>query len=78
MGAFSYNILADKRQCKDMLYVPCAYPQRSEYVISDRTEIEERLHSLDLVRIAADFAYIDEKQARNFSFSKYLASKEAD
>ena len=74
VGAFSYNILADRRQCKDFLYVPCSYPQRNQYKYSD-TEGEERLNTLDIVRLAADFAYIEESKARKFSFADYSEQK---
>ena len=66
---FSYDLLFDKGMAQELSYVQCSQPQRVKLAPGDQTRI--RLDNLDKVRIAVDFAYLDEKRAKQFSFRQY-------
>ena len=74
VGFYSYDILADRDNCQRFEYVPCFYPDRTKRVISPSRKGSHKLKSVDLVRLAVDFAYMDEAKAKDFSFSSYLPS----
>ena len=61
-SSFTYDLLADESKSQIFSYVHCSQPQRSKYAVA-RTP-EQTLESLDKVRIALDFAYLDETEAR--------------
>ena len=78
IGAYNYDILADSEKAEQYAYVPCHYPDRVKHIIAPHTHDdpqtdskEAALRSVQMVRIATDFAYLDEKAARQFSFSKF-------
>lgn len=72
-GCYSYDILANQDKAWQFQYVPHHYSERNKFVINEhKGREEEGLYAVDLVRLAVDFAYLDEAEAKNFSFSKYI------
>ena len=53
-------MLANSEYANLYHYVPCIYPQRNEYVISEYVDKDMRMKQVELVRIICDLAYLDE------------------
>jgi hypothetical protein len=59
--------------CDQLFYVPCWYPLRSEFALSDYKLKEMKLNTLDLVRLAVNLPYIDTDRAESLEFtSEYI------
>ena len=64
-GVHNYDILSNSYWAEKYQYIPCVYPQRYAYVISEyRKNKELRKLSIDLVRMAVDLPYMDETRAK--------------
>ena len=70
-GFYSYDMLLLNKMSRQLEYLPCHYPDRSKYVISEETDQVKRLRSYDVVRLAVDLAYIEEGRARGLDFANY-------
>ena len=57
-NSFTYDLLADKETSEQLSYVQCSQPLRSRFAVAWTPE--QTLESFDKVRIAIDFAYLDE------------------
>ena len=66
-GCHSYDILAERDNAEKLQYVPHYYPERSKYIISVGNK-ENSFKHVDKVRVAVDFAYLDEERAKAYSF----------
>jgi len=71
--AYNYDLLADRKTAELYSYVLCSEPHRSKHVVAESPN--DRLSALDKVRIAVDFAYLEETEARKFSFRHYHSCK---
>lgn len=72
-GVHNYDMLANSEYANLYHYVPCIYPQRNEYVISEYVDKDMRMKQVELVRMICDLAYLDEERARDIDFSvEYL------
>ena len=68
-GVHNYDILSNPYWAEKYQYIPCVYPQRYAYVISERKNKEDRKLSIDLVRLAIDLPYMDRKRAEKLEFN---------
>ena len=75
-GVHNYDILANPLYSDQYHYIPCVYPQRSQYVISEYQNKEMRLRQVNLVRLVCDLAYIPEERAKKMVFNAEYLQKE--
>lgn len=72
VGSHSYDILADRENARDLLYIPHHYPERTMYLPhftrEHESDVQARQDMVDKVRLAVDLAYLDEQVARSLSF----------
>ena len=66
----NYDILTNPIYSDRFLYVPAAYPQRSDYVISEYKDDWLKQYSSDIVRLACDIAYLPKSIAREIVFDE--------
>ena len=70
-GVHNYDILSNQIYQDKLLYVPCVYPQRSQYVISQFKQNNLRTQSTDYVRLSCDLAYLPETKARELDMKSF-------
>jgi hypothetical protein len=68
-GQSTYDMLMNDQYADKMCYVPCWYPLRSSFALSQSTEEEGKNTSFDIVRMACNLAYMDEARAKNMQFT---------
>ena len=81
MGTYSYDMLADRNNASDLLYIPYYFPERSKIlpnphphsseIVDSEESLEQRQETVDKVRLAIDLAYLDRKSAMALSFRHY-------
>ena len=54
----NYDILTNPEYSDKFHYVPCTYPGRADYTISEYKDPYMQTYSSDLVRLAVDLAYM--------------------
>ena len=54
----NYDILTNPLYSDRFCYVPCTYPKRSDYTISDYKDTYMQVYSSDIVRLVCDLAYM--------------------
>ena len=69
-GAHSYDILANPLYLDDFQYVSAAEDNRDDMIIDDDHDESNDSAQSDLVRVLLNLAYLTEKEARNFKFTK--------
>ena len=57
-GFYSYDMLLLSKNARKYEYLPNHYPDRSKFAMSEHTEEQKRIRSLDTVRLAVDLAYM--------------------
>lgn len=78
-GVHNYDILSNPLQCAKYQYIPCIFPQRYTYVISQYKEKELRKLSIDIVRLAIDLPYMEPNRAKELEFDcEYLAKEKRE
>ena len=75
-GVHNYDILSNPLCCQKYQYVPCIFPQRYTYVISNYKHKELKKLSLDIVRIAIDLPYMEQSKAKSLKFDTEYLLKE--
>ena len=68
VGLHNYDMLMDQKYIEKFLYMPCWYPQRSNFALSEFAQQEIKKTSFDIVRIVCNLAYIEEERARKMVF----------
>ena len=77
-GVHNYDMLANSEYANLYHYIPCIYPQRNDYVISEYVDTDIRMKQVELVRMICDLAYLDEARARDMDFSvEYLHNEKS-
>ena len=77
-GVHNYDMLANSEYADLYHYIPCIYPRRNDYVISEYVDIDIRMKQVELVRMICDLAYLDETRARKMDFSvEYLHNEKS-
>lgn len=72
-GVHNYDILSNPIYQYHYAYIPCRYPKRGLYAISEYKEKPLRKLSFDIVRLAVDLPYLPPKRARDLRFDvEYL------
>ena len=66
----NYDILSNPTYSDRFLYIPCTYPQRSDYMISKFKDPYMRSYSSDLVRMVCDLAYLPKSVGQKLVFSE--------
>lgn len=69
-GVHSYDILANPLYLDDFQYVTAAEDQRDEMIIDDDDEEGNDSAQSDLVRVLLNLAYLTDKEAKSFQFTK--------
>ena len=69
-GVHCYDILANPLYLDDFQYFSSSLPNRSDYIIDDDDDEENDCAQSDLVKVILNLAFITEKQAKMFTFSK--------
>jgi hypothetical protein len=69
-GVHCYDILANPLYLDDFQYFSPALPDRETYIVDDDDEEGNDNAQSDLVKIILNLAFLTEKQAKEFSFSK--------
>ena len=73
-GCHSYDILANPLY--DFQYVSPSVQNRDKYIIDDDSDEGNDCAQSDIVRIALNLAYMNEKEAHNFCFdAKHVTKK---
>ena len=67
-GFYSYDMLLLSKNARKYEYLPNHYPDRSKFAMSEHTEEQKRIRSLDTVRLAVDLAYMKDSRARQIVF----------
>ena len=66
----NYDILANPIYSDRFLYIPCVYPQRSDYTMSEYQDPYMKTYSTDLVRLVCDLAYLPVSVGRELKFNE--------
>lgn len=69
-GAYNYDVLSNPFYNDRFCYIPCTFPKRSDYTISDYKDSYMKVYSNDIVRLACDLAYIPCDQALKLKFDE--------
>lgn len=72
----NYDILTNPTYSDKFHYVPCAYNDRDQYIISDFADPWLKMYSTDIVRIACDLAYMPTAQALKLEFDEVSIYKQ--
>ena len=62
-GVVNYDILSNPIYQYQYAYIPCRYPKRGLYAISEYKDKQIRKLSFDIVRLAVDLPYLPQKRA---------------
>ena len=66
----NYDILTNPAYSDRFLYIPCSYPDRHEFCVSEYRDNFMKCYSTDLVRLAVDLAYLPVSQGKALIFSE--------
>ena len=66
----NYDILTNPIYSDRFLYVPCVYPQRSDYTMSEYRDPYMKIYSTDIVRLVCDLAYMPVSIAKELEFNE--------
>ena len=66
----NYDILTNPLYSDRFLYIPCSYPDRHQFTVSEYKDNFMKCYSTDLVRLAVDLAYMPVSQAKALEFSE--------
>lgn len=69
-GCHSYDILANPLYFDDFQYVSASIENRDAYIIDDDDEEGNDAAQSDIVRLALNLAYMNEKEAHEFKFDQ--------
>lgn len=69
-GVHCYDILANPLYLDDFQYFSPSMPDREKYIIDDDEDEDNDNAQSDLVKMILNLAFLTEKQAREFTFSK--------
>ena len=66
----NYDILTNPTYSDRFLYIPCSYPERHEFTISEYQDNFMKCYSTDLVRLVVDLAYMPTSMGRELKFNE--------
>lgn len=66
----NYDILTNPVYSDRFLYIPCSYPDRHEFTISEYKDNYLKCYSTDVVRLVVDLAYMPESVGRVLEFNE--------
>ncbi len=75
-GVHCYDILANPTYVAEFQYFTPAQEDREKYIIDDDEDEGNDTAQSDLVKIILNLAFLTEKQAKEFSFSKDAVKKQ--
>jgi len=75
-GVHSYDILNNPLYFDDFQYISASTPNRDQYIIDDDSDEGNDCVQSDVVRVALNLAFMNEKEAHEFKFDqKHFAQK---
>lgn len=75
-GIHTYDILANILYIDDFQYFSSDLPDRAKYIVDDDDDEDNDNAQSDLVRMALNLAFLEEKVARSFTFDKNTYSQQ--
>ena len=66
----NYDILTNPFYSDKFLYIPCVYPDRWDYTISQYADNYLKCYSSDIVRLAVDLAYMPKEESLKLEFNE--------
>jgi hypothetical protein len=76
-GIHCYDILANPTYVAAFQYFSPAMEDREKYIIDDDDDEDNDMAQSDLVKMVLNLAFLTEKQAKEFSFSKDACKRTA-
>ena len=71
----NYDILTNPTYSDKFLYIPCSYPDRHEFTISEYRDNFLKCYSTDIVRLVIDLAYMPVSEAKHLEFNEAFIFK---
>lgn len=77
-GVHCYDILANPTYIAEFQYFTPAQDDREKYIIDDDDDEDNDSAQSDLVKLVLNLAFMTEKQAKEFTFSKDAVKRQQD
>ena len=71
----NYDILTNPAYSDRFLYIPCSYPDRHDYTISEYKDNYLKCYSTDIVRLVVDLAYMPVSEGKKLKFNEEFIFK---
>lgn len=74
-GIHWYNVLANPTYIQDFAYISCSIPDRSDYIVDDDEDEDNDNEQSDLVKIALNLAYVDDRHVKDLVIGAGIQKK---